>query len=476
MTCAKDIVDKTLELPSGCDYVEVRYERTLSRSYRFRNGLLERASRTMFEGVGIRVLSQGVISFTSTNVLSLDRIRECVNDVVKSCKLLSALRLRRASLSQERPARLKYSVISREPIGDLDDQHVIRFCRELDERLRVSDRVKVRMLYVDLEETYKIVKTSEGGHVESYIPRIFIGYHMVLHDSERVSVTRFVEFGFSGGWELVRENKVEDVMVEETRIALEVLEKARPLPHDDVMDVIFGPELAGIMVHESVGHPIELDRIMGREGAEAGESYIRPEDIGSLRIGSEHVTIIDDPTIPNSYGYYLADDECVQARPRYLVRNGVITEPLTNREYASYLGIRSTAAARSMSYQVEPIPRMANTYLAPGSWKVDEIISDTRRGLYVRSYNEWNIDDRRWFMRYGGHECYYVENGEIKYMVRNPFIEVNTRDLWSSVDAVANDLKFYPGFCGKGNPVQTVPVWLGGCTFRARNVRVLKAP
>ncbi|WP_367834167.1 TldD/PmbA family protein [Vulcanisaeta sp. JCM 16159] len=338
----------------------------------------------------------------------------------------------------------------------------------------VEPRIRVRNLYLSTTITEKLIITSDGAHVRSRVPRVYLFGSLIAYDPQSGSAQRNIEFGGSGGFEVL--SGVDGEVDREVSAIRDVLDKARPLPHDEVMDVVLSPELAGIMVHESIGHPLELDRIMGREGAEAGESYARPDYLGSYRIGSELVTIIDDPTIPNSYGFYLVDEEGVTARPRFLVRNGVINEFLMNREYASYIGLSSNAAARASEFDKEPIPRMANTYLAPGNWKPEEIIRETKRGLYIASYTEWNIDDKRWFGRYGGFEAYYIENGDLKYMVREPFIEVDTKTLWSNVDAVANDLRFYPGTCGKGNPEQGVPVYLGGPTFRVANVRVLKAP
>ncbi|RLF78940.1 TldD/PmbA family protein, partial [Thermococci archaeon] len=164
------------------------------------------------------------------------------------------------------------------------------------------------------------------------------------------------------------------------------------------------------------------------------------------------------------------DDEGVKARPRYLIREGIINEFLMNREYAAYLGMKSNASARSTNYNREPIVRMANTYLAPGDYSFEELIEDVKLGVYMVSFNEWNIDDRRYQQRYIGREAYLIENGEIKHPVRRPILEITTKGLWSSVDAVGKEVEFYPGTCGKGEPGQGVPVWMGGAHARLREV------
>ncbi len=463
-----------LALNSGSTYAEVRYQVDSVRFVNVRNGTLQSLSSYSYGGVSVRVLIDGMWGFAATSSTDWDSVKDAVGRAVSLARAVARLRRRKVSISRERLARVSYDVSEKNKVEDLTNEYLVKYLIELDSHARVEPRIRVRNLSLGVTITEKLLITSDGAYVRSRVPRVYLFSSLIAYDPQVGSAQRNIEFGGSGGFEVLSD--VEDEVDREVSVIRDVLDKARPLPHDDVMDVVLSPELAGIMVHESIGHPLELDRIMGREGAEAGESYARPDYLGSFRIGSELVTIIDDPTIPNSYGFYLVDEEGVTARPRYLVRNGVINEFLMNREYASYIGLSSNAAARASEFDKEPIPRMANTYLAPGNWKPEEIIRETRRGLYIVSYTEWNIDDRRWFGRYGGFEAYYIENGELRYMVREPFIEVDTKTLWSNVDAVANDLRFFPGTCGKGNPEQGVPVYLGGPTFRVSNVRVLKAP
>jgi TldD protein len=125
-----------------------------------------------------------------------------------------------------------------------------------------------------------------------------------------------------------------------------------------------------------------------------------------------------------------------------------------------------------MSHEGEPIVRMANTYFAPGDHTFEELIEDIKFGVYIKSYMEWNIDDERWSQRYGGLEAYLIENGELKGLVRNPVLELTTKTFYSSVDAADKNLAFYAGTCGKGEPMQGVPVWFGGPNVRVRNIKL----
>ena len=238
---------------------------------------------------------------------------------------------------------------------------------------------------------------------------------------------------------------------------------------DGKMDLIVGPEVTGIASHESCGHPSEADRILGREGYLAGESFINPDMVG-YRIGSEVVNVVDDPTVPNSFGYYKYDDEGVPARRRYLYKNGLINEFLHNRETAAILGTKSNGAARASSWDREPIVRMSTTFVEPGDYEVEELFEDVKYGIYMKSFTEWNIDDVRFNQKYTGREAYLIENGEIKGPIRRPIIELTTKTFWSSVDAIAKDLEFVGATCGKSDPEQGVDVWTGGPHMRLRDV------
>ena len=240
------------------------------------------------------------------------------------------------------------------------------------------------------------------------------------------------------------------------------------------MDLVCGPEVTGIAAHESCGHPMEADRILGREMSQAGRFFIYeggPFWIGT-RIGSNVVTIVDDPTIEHSYGYYEYDDEGIKARRRYLYKNGLINEFLHNRESAAKLSTRSNAASRSVNYDREAIVRMANTFVLPGDMTEEEIIEDVNYGVFMKSFTEWNIDDKRFNQRYVGREAYVIEAGKLKHPVARPIIETTTEKFWKAVDAVSKKVEFDAATCGKGDPAQGIPVYTGGPCIRLRGVHV----
>lgn len=155
-----------------------------------------------------------------------------------------------------------------------------------------------------------------------------------------------------------------------------------------------------------------------------------------------------------------------------LMKNGRINEFLHNRESAYALGTKSNGSARSTSYSFEPIVRMSNTFMLPGDYKEEELIENVKDGVYIKSFMEWNIDDKRLNQKYVGAEAYEIKNGKLGKPLLNPVIEITTPQLYKAVDAVANNTEYFAGTCGKGEPMQGIPVWFGGPSFRMRRIFV----
>ena len=455
----------------GAEYAEARLQSDEGFAATFKNGKLETYATMVKEGIGVRVLVEGSLVFASSNTLTREKIRELIDKAVKRAKAISSKLRGGTRLSEEAASKAKWRAeLKQDPLDVPVDERLSVF-KEVERELK--DYVTLlpsRMYEIEAFKTRKFVVNSDGSEIFGERPSIYFSYSILAFQAGKGSVHRWSELGSSKGWEVLREWDVPGRVLQETKVMLKILEEARSPPSEEI-DVILGSEVVGLIVHESCGHPSEADRILGREAAQAGESYMRSDMKGS-RIGSKHVTISDDPTIPGSYGFYLYDDEGIKARKRVLFKEGVVNEFLHNRETASVFGVRSNAAARASSFDREPIVRMANTYFEPGDYTFEELVEDIKRGVYIKSFMEWNIDDRRWNQRYVGLEAYLIERGEVKGLVRNPALEVTTGGLYESVDAVGKELKFYAGVCGKGDPMQAVPVWVGGPEVRVRGVRL----
>ena len=471
----EDLLHYALKVASGlgASYAEARYHKVDSMDFYSRNGAIISAYSEVSEGIGVRVLVGGGLGFASTNVLNRESIAEVVKLAVSRAKAHAKLLKSPIEFSEAKLGRVKYFV---EPVKSYDSMSLeekVKLHQEFWNRVSGSVREAVipvaTLRYSEWVEE-KLIVNTEGVHIHSVIPRLSASYNIVLHHPQKGYVQRLEFFGASGGLEWLEKWRLIEEGEEEVRTLERVLIEGVEPPKDSV-PVIVGSEIVALIVHESCGHPSEADRILGREAAQAGKSFIKPNMLGQ-RIGNEYATVIDDPTVPRSYGFYLYDDEGVAARARYLYKEGVINEFLHNRATAKVFGIESNAAARSMNYASEPIVRMANTYLKPGDYRFEELLEDVKLGVYMKSYMEWNIDDERWSQRYVGLESYLIENGELTKPVRNPVLEITTKAFYSNIDAVGKELRFYAGTCGKGEPSQGVPVWFGGPDVRLKSVRL----
>ncbi|MFW9910367.1 MAG: TldD/PmbA family protein, partial [Candidatus Thorarchaeota archaeon] len=260
------------------------------------------------------------------------------------------------------------------------------------------------------------------------------------------------------------------------RIAKEAitLTEAKACPTERSTLLLDGHQLE-LQIHESCGHPTELDRALGTEAAYAGTSFMTPDLLGKLQYGSEHVSMTSDCTLEGGLGTYGYDDEGVKARRTELVKEGLFVGYQSSRETAAIIGLESSSAGmRADSPQKIPLIRMVNINLEPTGWKRDEIIEDTKNGILMSCNKSWSIDDKRLNFQFGTEIAWEIKNGEITQILRNPTYTGITPEFWGSMDAHSSDdwrLWGTPN-CGKGQPAQVMYVGHGCGTARFRNVRV----
>jgi TldD protein len=460
-------------LSQGAGYAEARVQRNSSRTLTLKNGLAEPVTIGRKLGVGIRVIVDGALGFASTNKLNAEEIRTAAQSAVRTARASKRLVAHPIQMSQEKSREDKWEAKMKVDVRDVSPEKKFELLFAIEKSLNqenVGVSLPSRILLFDEDLTEKYYVNSEGSNLYGFVPRVSLMFILTADEPGKGTMQRIRHEAKSCGWEAIDDWKPETIAADDARTMARLLKHGTKPPKSEV-DLVLGSEVTGIICHESCGHPQEADRILGREAAQAGESYVKPNMLGE-RIGSEHVTIIDDPTLPSSYGFYLYDDEGVKATPRTLIKEGVIADFLHNRETAIELGAASNAASRASSYDREPIIRMGNTYMKPEDHSLEELVEGVGLGVYMKSFMEWNIDDRRFNQRYVGLESYLIENGKITTPVRNPILEMTTPSLYGSIDAVGKELEFAGATCGKGDPMQGAPVWTGGPPIRVRKVRV----
>ena len=238
--------------------------------------------------------------------------------------------------------------------------------------------------------------------------------------------------------------------------------------------VLEGSMLA-LQVHESCGHPIELDRVFGMEASYAGTSFLTPDKLDNFRYGSDIVNIVADATAHGGLGSFFFDDEGVPAQCVDIVNEGMFCGYLTSRETAAKLGQKSGGAMRADGWNRIPLIRMTNINLLPGEWTLDEIIKDTKRGIYAGQVKSWSIDDKRLNFQFGTEFGREIEDGSLGQLYKNPTYTGITHEFWNSCDAICGSDEWHlwgvPN-CGKGEPPQAAHVGHGVAPSRFRNVRI----
>ncbi len=453
----QSLCDRIVLLASSTrfSYLEAYIESSTSGFFAIEQGKMNASGFSESVGLRIRAIANGSLHIYSTNRPSYEDARQFLS----KAKRFNGVR---NALAPAEAVHARYSIKESVP---LDGEYVMGGLVAADRELSKKKSVKFRNIYASYGRTDSYFANSEGSSIEASLPSINVfGSLIVGNGKETRQSSSSMQYGGTGGYELIEKENLSERLPAAADSLLKIIETGITLKKEEIAgihNVVVSPDIIGIAVHESVGHPLEADRVFGREAAQAGTSYIDKENFG-MQMGTGEVTIIDNPAIKSSNGFYLYDDEGVKASEKVLVRNGRQETLLTNREYASVLGNFSNGSARSESYATEPIVRMSNTYLENGKNSFDDLLGEARNGVYVKSFAEWNIDDTRSFSRYQGNEAYLIRGGSIGRPVKNFIIETTTLDFWKSVRMRAGDFGLSLGTCGKGEPMQGVPVTMGG--------------
>ena len=451
----------------GASYAEARLDSSAGNSCLIKNSIPQISSFEHVTGLGVRFIVNNTLGFMSTNTLDKENIKTLLKKSFNVTQHASRLS-ENTTFAEEQAHQHTYAVPQKIPYENVGYDEKVGLLLDADKHMR-DNNVKIVGSFLSLSDNVirEYFVNTEGSKIDTTVPKASFYYVLTVQEGDK-SAQRYWQYGGSGGYEIVKQWNIPELLAHEITSTHENLQKG-VRPPTGKLDVVVAPQVVAIMAHESVGHPYEADRILGREAAQAGESFLS-KDMQGHQIGSEHVTVIDDPTIEGGFGFYLYDNEGVKSRKRVLINNGKVEEFLHNRATASELGTTSNAAARAIGYDREPIIRMANTVLEPGDFSEEELIEGVKHGVFMKNFMEWNIDDKRLNQKYVGAESYLIKNGKLAEPLAQPTIEINTPDLWKAVDGVAKNTEYHSGTCGKGEPCQAAPVWFGGPSIRLRNI------
>jgi TldD protein len=462
---------------AGADYADARVVREDSESITVRNQEMEGIDRAGSEGVGIRVLVDGYWGFAATARMDEAEIARTADLAVHIARAASRLPMEPVRLTEVEPATGSWhSPMQRDPF-EVPLEEKVSLLVETTRRMQTVKGLAFAEAGTDLYRRRTWLATSEGTAVEQTTVQSGGGIEAsALGEGElqrRSHPNSFRGHIAAAGWEHIDRlglvNEAERVGTE----AVELL-SAKECP-SEVTTLVLDSGQVELQVHESIGHPLELDRVLGMEEAYAGSSFVRPEDRGSLRYGSPLVSITADATIDGGLGSFGWDDEGVPAQRVPLIVDGVFQDFISSRETASMLGLPSSGAMRADGWQNLPLIRMTNINLEPREGTLAEIIADTEDGIFMSTNTSWSIDDKRINFQFGCELAWRIKDGRLTELYRNPNYTGITTRFWGSCDAVGGredwTLWGTPN-CGKGQPGQIARVGHGVAPARFRDVQV----
>jgi TldD protein len=461
-------------LAAGASYADARAIVRRSQLISTKNRRVDQVDDLESEGIGVRVLVDGAWGFACDRRLDNAGAEAAAAKAVAFAKAAPGGHSR--ELASVAPARGEFRTpVERDPF-DVSVADKVALCLRAEEALAHED-VKVTSASVRAQKEHKVFVSSEGASVEQEFVECGGGID-ALAARDGVTQIRSYPSAHGGsssqaGWEYVEGLGLE-------REAPRVGEQAAALLRADacpsgITTVVIDAEQMALQVHESVGHPTELDRVYGTEAAYAGTSFVKPGDLGSLRYGSEHMNITADSTTPGGLGTFGFDDEGVAAAREPVVGGGILSGFLTSRETAARIGSGSGGSMRADSWSRMPLVRMTNLHLEPGEGSLDELIAGVDEGVFLQTNKSWSIDDKRLNFQFGTQIAWEIKGGKLGRMLRDATYTGQTPVFWGSLDAVAgpDEWKLH-GLtnCGKGQPGQHAHVSHGASPARLRNVQV----
>jgi TldD protein len=475
-----DLIDLALDVSqqAGASYADIRVTERETESLTVKNGALEAAASNRSAGFGVRVLVDGAWGFAGSAVMELDEAERIAREAVAIARASGLARRDPVQLDDTPPAVDRYRTpFEEDPFAvSIDDK--LRILFDADAAMARVPGVTVREGTIEGARERKTFASTDGARVEQELVEAGAGIEATAVNDSESHVRSFPNSAggqhVTGGFEAVR---AMDLAGNAERVASEAvaLLSAEDCPSGEMTLVVDSSQMA-LQVHESCGHPIELDRVLGMEASFAGTSFLTVDKLDRLQYGSQVVNIDADATAPGGLGTFGYDDEGVPAQNVPIVAAGRFVGYLTSRETAPIIGRRSMGSSRASGWNVIPLIRMTNINLRPGeAGSLEDLIADTKDGLFMATNRSWSIDDRRLNFQFGTQAGWRIRNGRLAEMVKDPTYTGITPQFWGSCDAVcdASEWRLWgvPN-CGKGEPMQTHRVGHGASPARFRNVQV----
>ena len=481
----KNLTDLALNAASrsGASYADIRIVRTQYESISAKNEKVSDIGRSEDEGFGVRVIADGAWGFASgalTSNQEIERISAAAVDIAKASAWANKRYAPAEDIKlapEEQHIDVWRTPFAKNPFEIPLEVKIGLLLKINAEMMRVRD-IKVAWSQMRFARELQFFANSEGSFIEQEILGSGAGFSATAVGSGDMQTRSFPDSHggqfMCKGYELVEELPLLE-NAQRTAEEASALLRAPECPEKKT-DLILGGSQLALQIHESVGHPAELDRVLGTEANYAGTSFVTIDKLGKLQYASPIVNIVADSTTPHGLATIGYDDEGVEAQRWHLVKDGIFVGYLTSRETAHVIGeARSRGAMRAHGWRRIPLIRMTNISLTPGQWTLDDLIADTKDGIYMDTNRSWSIDQNRLNFQFGAEIAWEIKNGKKVRMLKNPVYQGITPEFWNSCDAICDaDHWVLWGLvnCGKGQPGQVGEMSHGAAPARFRDVQI----
>jgi len=478
----RDLAIRALNIAQqlGASYADVRIMERTTEGIEVKNGRVEGIHSGVSSGFNVRVIVNGAWGFASSARMDEAEVERVTQQAVQIAQASALVPGQPAHLSPLAPQRGSYRTPMRTDPFSVPLNQKIQLLLDADAAMRSVKGIALTSGQIEYARERKFFASSEGSEIEQELfdTGAAISASAVDPASSEIQSRSYPNsFGRQAGTAGYEFIEAMDLVKHGPRIAEEAVQLlSAPQCPSGVMTVILdGPQVA-LQVHESCGHPIELDRVLGMEAGFVGKSFLTTDKLREgYRYGSEVVNITADATIPGALGTFGWDDEGVPAQRTAIVTNGIFTGYLMSRDTAPLIGLSSNGCVRADGWNRLPMIRMTNVSLEPGTWQLDDLIADTDDGIYMSINKSWSIDDLRLNFQFGVEAAYEIKYGKIGRLYKNATYTGITPQFWNSCDAICGpaDWKVWgtPN-CGKGEPMQVMRTGHGAAPARFRNVQV----
>ena len=480
----QEIASWALNLASlkGASYADARIVDERSRSLATKNGKIGSAADSESLGIGVRVIADGTWGFASSDELSRKSVEDTAARAVEIARASARVKHGEIQFAPEKAVTAEWvSPFQIDPFSISVEQN-LDLLLKIDSELRSVSGVTLAETNLNFKREEQWFVSSEGAdiHQTKYVSGA--GYAAYAFKGNEIQKRSYPN-SYGGQWqnkgyELIEELKLIDNARRVGEEAVALL-KADQCP-EGLFTLILDSSQLGLQIHESIGHPIELDRVLGMEANFAGTSFLTLDKLRKLRYGSDLVNVVADarPEHGPGLGSFAFDDEGVAAQCTPIISNGLFTGYLSSRETAHTIGAdRSGGTLRAEGWNRLPIIRMTNVSILPGEKPLsqEQLINSTDSGIFMQTNRSWSIDDKRYNFQFGCEMGWEIKGGRLVRMLKNPSYSGITTDFWNSMDAICSrdewTLWGTPN-CGKGQPQQVMGTGHGAAPARFRNIKV----